>query len=507
MRIQSWQIGAAIAASFLFLIFASGCSGDDQACTPGASVACSCPNGNDGAQTCNEDGTFDACQCDSDDTESHPDTGVPEDAAQSEPDTGQPEPDAEQPEPDAEQPEPDAEQPECQSGSDCDSGICDADAGECLEARCDDGVLNGEETDVDCGGPDCPPCETEMLCVLDTDCLSDICDDEQCVECVETADCGDNQTCEDIYCICSDERSDEVICTEESAACGAVIDVCGETVECGDCDGGDICEDNACVEPPECQSSADCNESDHVCDAGHCVCQESRTDEAICDDEGAQCGSVHDVCGEIVECSPCDGCQECDDSQCVDVDDNCTGCEQCDDGNCIDDDDQCTDPDICEGATCTCDEPRSDEEVCDDEGAECGTVTDVCGNAVDCGDICFNDGTCSDGGDPIECTTGETCFCSSDECCFSCPDGNCDFDCGSGSTCEVSCAGGNCGFDCGGGSTCDFTCSGGNCSENCGGQSTCSQTCSSGCDVLCGSTSTCSQVCEEPATCSCLNCG
>lgn len=43
----------------------------------------------------------------------------------------------------------------CVMGSDCISGVCE---GTCVPAACDDGVLNGGETEVDCGGP-CTFCE------------------------------------------------------------------------------------------------------------------------------------------------------------------------------------------------------------------------------------------------------------------------------------------------------------------------------------------------------------
>ncbi len=46
---------------FVFLLL-TGCDGRSR-CTPGASVACACSDGNEGAQTCNAGGSFDACQC------------------------------------------------------------------------------------------------------------------------------------------------------------------------------------------------------------------------------------------------------------------------------------------------------------------------------------------------------------------------------------------------------------------------------------------------------------
>lgn len=40
---------------------------------------------------------------------------------------------------------------------------------------CDDGVWNGEETDVDCGGPRCSPCPDDSACRLHSDCSGGTC--------------------------------------------------------------------------------------------------------------------------------------------------------------------------------------------------------------------------------------------------------------------------------------------------------------------------------------------
>ena len=71
----------------------------------------------------------------------------------------------------------------CEDGDDCTSGVCDD--GQCQAPTCDDGVLNGEETDVDCGGPDCPPCDVGEECIDDEDCDSENCVDESCEEPLE----------------------------------------------------------------------------------------------------------------------------------------------------------------------------------------------------------------------------------------------------------------------------------------------------------------------------------
>jgi hypothetical protein len=46
----------------------------------------------------------------------------------------------------------------------------------CVPYTCIDGILDGSETDVDCGGPTCLPCDDGKKCTQDSDCYSDYCD-------------------------------------------------------------------------------------------------------------------------------------------------------------------------------------------------------------------------------------------------------------------------------------------------------------------------------------------
>jgi hypothetical protein len=45
---------------------------------------------------------------------------------------------------------------------------------------CDDGRANGEETDVDCGGPACDPCGAGAACLEAGDCSGEVCTDSIC---------------------------------------------------------------------------------------------------------------------------------------------------------------------------------------------------------------------------------------------------------------------------------------------------------------------------------------
>jgi hypothetical protein len=79
-------------------------------------------------------------------------------------------------------------------------------------ATCSDGVKNGNETDVDCGGPDCPPCANGRLCDSNTDC--------------GTARCGDGrgdgnicQSCESGGGVCGEDENGLCECDLASGIC------------------------------------------------------------------------------------------------------------------------------------------------------------------------------------------------------------------------------------------------------------------------------------------------
>src|SRR5690606_2333525 len=72
----------------------------------------------------------------------------------------------------------------CNLGSECTSEVCRN--GRCAAPACDDGLMNGAETDVDCGG-DCAPCMDNQRCREGADCQSQVCDNGYCA----VPRCGD----------------------------------------------------------------------------------------------------------------------------------------------------------------------------------------------------------------------------------------------------------------------------------------------------------------------------
>lgn len=68
---------------------------------------------------------------------------------------------------------------ECNSDAECVAGaVCDA--GKCVSASCIDGVKNGTESDVDCGGASCAGCDLTKACTSNTDCASGLCAGGEC---------------------------------------------------------------------------------------------------------------------------------------------------------------------------------------------------------------------------------------------------------------------------------------------------------------------------------------
>jgi hypothetical protein len=144
--------------------------------------------------------------------------------------------------------------PECEGGDDCESGVCEG--SECQDPTCDDGVANGGETDVDCGGGVCAACSDGSACDDAADCASGVCDAGACA--TATYDDG--------------------------------VQNGGETdVDCG----GGVCA--ACSDGAACDDAADC--ASGVCDAGACA-------TAACDDWVQNGGETDVDCGGGV-CAPC----------------------------------------------------------------------------------------------------------------------------------------------------------------------------------------------------------
>ncbi|WP_437597220.1 SUMF1/EgtB/PvdO family nonheme iron enzyme [Sorangium sp. So ce590] len=156
----------------------------------------------------------------------------------------------------------------CAAPTDCVSRRCEEDAGggsagtTCAAAQCDNGVKDGDETDTDCGrgaaprdgNPACPPCADLQHCVVGSDCESLSCVSGSCL----TESCSDGV-----------KNGDET-----DVDCGAL---------CGDCKPGDTCE-----------RSTDCSELvcvEQICQAPSCSDGVKNGKETDIDCGGGECSA------------------------------------------------------------------------------------------------------------------------------------------------------------------------------------------------------------------------
>ena len=104
---------------------------------------------------------------------------------------------------------------------------------------CADGVKNGGETDVDCGGI-CPRCATGKTCASRSDCASARCANGTCQTCANAlADCGTDS--DGSMCACRDHASGQRFCTKINGRlfpAGTPCSVCQGAEQCFPINGG-----------------------------------------------------------------------------------------------------------------------------------------------------------------------------------------------------------------------------------------------------------------------------
>jgi hypothetical protein len=298
----------------------------------------------------------------------------------------------------------------CGTGADCMSGVCED--GVCLPPACQDGVLNGEETDIDCGGPVCMPCDDGEDCVIDTDCTSSV--------------CGEGNTCEPPTCEDGVQNGDET-----DVDCGGPMCVpCDDGEMCmddDDCVSG-MCVDGTCVSVT-CRDGVQNGDETDI-DCGGDTCPGCDDGEMCMEDEDCMSGTCDPITNTCTSISCTDGVQNGDET---DVDCGGGTCPGCDDGEmCIENGD--CQSQVCDPGTNTCTPP-----TCTD-GVQNGDETDEdCGNT--CGPTCDTGEGCDDGADCISAVCDPlTLTCDAPTCMDGVQNGDeTDEDCGNtcGPTCDT----------------------------------------------------------------------
>ncbi len=156
----------------------------------------------------------------------------------------------------------------CKVRTDCDLTVTNIDCinGICAVPQCNDGVMDGSETDVDCGGT-CAKCANSLKCVSATDCTSSVC----------KADSTGTPRCAAPTC------SDGVQNQGESG-----ID-CGGTSTCARCATG-----FGCTLPTDCISGV-CG-SNNTCSAPSCSDGVQNEQETDVDCGGPNCSTSTTAC-------------------------------------------------------------------------------------------------------------------------------------------------------------------------------------------------------------------
>ncbi|MBL4683805.1 MAG: hypothetical protein JKY37_04390 [Nannocystaceae bacterium] len=219
----------------------------------------------------------------------------------------------------------------CEQDSDCESGVCDEAAGICEAATCGDGMLNGGETDVDCGGPDCAPCGTDEQCDDNDDCISGVCDNGMCLDptCDDLVHNGleSDVDCGGGVCPACDDGEDcvlqadciSVVCLNEE--CQAAN--CNDGVLNGDetdVDCGGSCQ--ACEDGEGCTDGGDCESG--VCDPVTNTCTPPACDDLVQNGNETDVDCGGDVCGACDDGDDCVLASDCISLVCDPVTDTCT---------------------------------------------------------------------------------------------------------------------------------------------------------------------------------------
>lgn len=181
---------------------------------------------------------------------------------------------------------------------------------------CNDGAVNGNETDVDCGGA-CGQCDLGEFCAVDADCSASHCSsaglctsksctngrqdlDEDgvdcggaCASCIASS-CSDDSKCQSGYCSGGQ-------CSIPTCVDGATNGSEGG-VDCGG-------ECPLCADGQTCRDSTDCVSA--YCHSGICACLPD-CDGKSCGDDG--CGGV---CGNCLPGEVCDAANTCEQAQCI----------------------------------------------------------------------------------------------------------------------------------------------------------------------------------------------
>lgn len=290
-----------------------------------------------------------------------------------------------------------------------------------VPASCTNGMMDGTETDEDCGGDLCPACDNGETCVLFSDCTSLYCNAGTCEACAIDANCADAT---DTWCDTAMMGGTCVALKDNGASCGGgnecTSTICTENVCCdGSC--GLMCESclgtkNASGTAGACGPIAGTTDPDgecgaQVCDGGNGCADlcglEPNPPGGACPAECANCNG--DICTiqctsatcATVTCPPgfacnvvCDSMSECQGSVI-----NCPDNYACNVS--------CAGNSACRSATVNCSTTGTCNMTCSADPNVCRDSSMLCGDN-ECGAVCAGGSNFPD----VMCNVASSCTCT-----------------------------------------------------------------------------------------------
>jgi hypothetical protein len=176
----------------------------------------------------------------------------------------------------------------CAIGDDCASRVCDAGLRVCVAPSCTDGVKNGAETDVDCGGPSCVDCGLTKRCLAGTDCAS-----ARCSVNTTTAAAG---YCIVATCVNGSRNGTETFIDCGGSSCAPCKIASSGCVVNSDCVSG-VCAgtpSKSCAQPTCTDGVKNSGESDVDCGGGTCpTCADLKACTMPADCTSANCATYY----------------------------------------------------------------------------------------------------------------------------------------------------------------------------------------------------------------------
>jgi hypothetical protein len=199
---------------------------------------------------------------------------------------------------------------ECNLDADCTAGMCAGN--QCIPDACANGVIDGDESDVDCGGPQCAVCSNGQNCNGASDCASALCDAGTCTAC-QAGQCATGEFCDAGACVPQNANGQTCAGPSECSSGNCVDGLCCDIACDGSCQACDVsgnegtCSAHADGTDPESECGADnCN------GAGLCRCTDGMVNGVETDTD---CGGI--ACGPCPDGGACIANGDCSSLLCT----------------------------------------------------------------------------------------------------------------------------------------------------------------------------------------------